>query len=64
MEEYLMTESGKAKLEEGKKRLTDVEKRIGPYMPKIKTRSGVKRSEWRADNTAIRAQRSPKGKAK
>jgi hypothetical protein len=59
-----MTERTEDRLEEGRKRLADIERRIGPYMPKIKVREGVKRSEWRSDNTAIRAQRASKKKVK
>jgi len=59
-----MTERTEDRLEEGRKRLADIERRIGPFMPKIKVREGVKRNEWRSDNTAIRSQRAPKKKAK
>jgi hypothetical protein len=50
------------RLEEGKKRLADIERRIGPYMPKIRVREGVKRGEWRSDNTVIRGQRTAQKK--
>jgi hypothetical protein len=57
---------GKAaeRLEEGKKRLADIERRIGPYMPRIKVRDAVKRSEWRSDNSAPKSHRPYKKRPK
>jgi hypothetical protein len=57
-----MTEANQERLEQGKKRLAEIEKRIGPFMPKIKVREGIKRTEWRHENTAVRTERSPKKK--
>jgi hypothetical protein len=52
------------RLEEGRKRLAEIERRIGPFMPKVKVRDGVKRTEWRSDNSALKAHRAPKKNAR
>jgi hypothetical protein len=57
-----MTEANQERLEQGKKRLADIEKRIGPFMPKI--REGIKRTEWRHEDTAVRTEQPPKKKTK
>jgi hypothetical protein len=57
-----MTQKAEHRLEEGKRRLADIERRIGPYMPKIKVRDGAKKSEWRSDKVAMKDR--PTGKKK
>jgi hypothetical protein len=37
------------RLEEGKRRLEDIERRIGRFMPKVVSKEGVRRGEWRSD---------------
>jgi hypothetical protein len=59
-----MTEASQERLEQAKKRLADIERRIGPFMPKITIREGIKRTEWRHENTAVRTDQSKKKKAK
>jgi hypothetical protein len=47
-----MTERSEDRLEEGRKRLADIQQRLERYMPRIKVREGAKRSEWRSDKVA------------
>jgi hypothetical protein len=57
-----MAETAENRLEEGKKRLADIERRIGPYMPKIKVRDGARRTEWRSDKVAVKTRPTSKKK--
>ena len=57
-----MAQNAEKRLEEGKKRLADIERRIGPYMPKIKVRDGARRTEWCSDEVAVKARRASKKK--
>jgi len=41
-----MDTSSKGRLAPARRRLADLEQRIGPFMPKPVVRSGVKRGEW------------------
>jgi hypothetical protein len=41
-----MNTNGKDRLAAARGRLADLERRIGPFMPKPVVRSGVKRGEW------------------
>lgn len=50
----MLDETTEDRLEAGKKRLADIERRIGIFMPKTTGREGAKRSEWRSDNVATR----------
>ena len=41
------------RIEEGKKRLEEIERRVGRFMPKGTMKEGVKRGEWRSDYPLI-----------
>ena len=49
-----MSDDVDSRLAAAKERLEDIEKRIGRFMPKVKTRDGVKRGQWRSDHAFIR----------
>jgi hypothetical protein len=60
----MLDKAAEDRLEAGKKRLADIERRIGIFMPKTTGRQGAKRTEWRSDKVAVRRLRTTATKKK
>jgi hypothetical protein len=56
----VMDTTDRDRLSPAKKRLTEIERRIGPFMPKPVVKSGVKHGEWHSGYNPPPSEQSPR----